>query len=789
MDLITLFKLILSLSLMGSIVAGIIIIFKALLGDKFGAKWQYYIWVLLVIRLVVPFTPQTSFNIPDLFANTSSNDAVTQEIAQNTVVNTTQQKVEGIAPTHKETNKTSGSMEQIPDATNVVATKTAAETVVKQIKSIMFDYKTLSLIWLAGVLVILLYILILNMRFNKRVSNMVQGKDSEANRILEECKLEMGIHTNIPIIYDTSAKTPFLFGLIRPKLITSFEVVSKLSPEEIRYVFLHELTHLKRKDIFINWIIVFLQAMNWFNPVIWYSFHRMKQDCEVACDAAVLEHINPKEHNMYGQTIINLLSLFSQSHAIPGTTGIVGKSQAKKRIAMISIFRKKSFAWSAVAIISAILIAGISMQVGCSLSDKQKSANSDNAVEQQTKDSDNDQKIDDNLVKKDFSLDKESWEKLNIFFSNFSEAKLPFFQKGKLPDDELIAFGIRHNILNNPETLEKIDHKEYNERISEENVKKSVEKYFGESYSKNKSIKAYSIEFSNGKKEEGFYLYSGNYYLIPINNNYQIDPARIPNGELVKFSQVTGMQENGNDLYTVFVNIYSLHGDDNNFQGKMYSEKPEEWAKKNTTQDLPILFTNAKATIRKMNDGRYILIDYVDIGKEAMQLSDIKDSKQDKDYSPNSVVVATKTTQSDTVSNNINKYIGVYKYQDKNNSNEDQYIVLENLNGKLEGRYYGTSDDFDEAREGYYPGFFVSNMRDLQIKDNTINYNIQLQDSDVFAKPIDLIYKSSKEISLEKNSKWDVRIRRHTCEYNGKIVNGEIQLEVDFGPRVFKKNK
>ncbi|MBM7856128.1 hypothetical protein JOC37_002558 [Desulfohalotomaculum tongense] len=134
----------------------------------------------------------------------------------------------------------------------------------------------------------------------------------------------------------------------------------------------------------------------------------------------------------------------------------------------------------------------------------------------------------------------------------------------------------------------------------------------------------------------------------------------------------------------------------------------------------------------------------------------------------------------------INKYEGVYRYKNRHDT-EDHYIVLEYVNGILQGRYYGTSDDFDDAREGYYVGFFVSDIKDLQIEGNAITFKLQLQDRDVFTKPIDLIYKSSQDIPLDKNPNWNIGLRKFSRDYKGEIINGEIQLETEFEKRVFKK--
>lgn len=135
-------------------------------------------------------------------------------------------------------------------------------------------------------------------------------------------------------------------------------------------------------------------------------------------------------------------------------------------------------------------------------------------------------------------------------------------------------------------------------------------------------------------------------------------------------------------------------------------------------------------------------------------------------------------------------YAGTYKYDyedDTESSPEDQYIVLEDRDGSYAGRYYGTSDDFDEAREGYLPGYFVVYMRELTIGEGTISFDIDLTEKDVFSKPIDLAYLGSDDIPLLNNPLWGQSLRKNNRHYTGTIENGEIRLEMDTGERVFKK--
>jgi beta-lactamase regulating signal transducer with metallopeptidase domain len=69
----------------------------------------------------------------------------------------------------------------------------------------------------------------------------------------------------------------FLYlSIISPHLLISL-LVDRLSEEELKFVFMHELAHIKRKDLLVNVVCMLIQAVYWFNPMIWYSIYKMKQ--------------------------------------------------------------------------------------------------------------------------------------------------------------------------------------------------------------------------------------------------------------------------------------------------------------------------------------------------------------------------------------------------------------------------------------------------------------------------------------------------------------------------------
>ncbi|UCE50047.1 MAG: PD40 domain-containing protein, partial [Phycisphaerales bacterium] len=151
-------------------------------------------------------------------------------------------------------------------------------------------------------------------------------------------------------------------GFLRPRLLLPKGMIEALSEQELRYVLLHELAHLKRHDIYIGWLVSLLQILHWFNPLVWLAFYRMRADRELACDALVLARTQSDEPKSYGRIIVSLVERFSRPQRLPGMAGILEtKAQLKRRVTMITRFKKNSYQWSPLAVALIIIIGCLSL--------------------------------------------------------------------------------------------------------------------------------------------------------------------------------------------------------------------------------------------------------------------------------------------------------------------------------------------------------------------------------------------------------------------------------------------
>jgi hypothetical protein len=142
---------------------------------------------------------------------------------------------------------------------------------------------------------------------------------------------------------------------------------------------------------------------------------------------------------------------------------------------------------------------------------------------------------------------------------------------------------------------------------------------------------------------------------------------------------------------------------------------------------------------------------------------------------------------------------GVYHYIYPDNTedlNEDHFIVLYNNGNNLKGRYYSTSDEFDENREGYLPGFFVTELKNIQYNRNTINFSISVDTSEIFSKQVPLSIKSSKDargngFKSYQHIRAFTNLSRLEKNYSGKVLGDTIYFkgEIPVFDRNFVKRK
>jgi beta-lactamase regulating signal transducer with metallopeptidase domain len=100
--------------------------------------------------------------------------------------------------------------------------------------------------------------------------------------------------------------SPAVVGILRVRVLLPSRLVSTLTREELEPLILHELAHVKRWDVAVSWLQVFLQILHWHHPAVWFANRRIRCVREEACDDRVLAATGRK-HTEYGSSLVKVL--------------------------------------------------------------------------------------------------------------------------------------------------------------------------------------------------------------------------------------------------------------------------------------------------------------------------------------------------------------------------------------------------------------------------------------------------------------------------------------------------
>lgn len=357
-----LWDIVLTTSYQGAIVGIVILLVKSILKNKLSAKWHYLIWMILIVKLILPFGPESKISIFNILPNETS--------TQNFIINTGTQ----VNTSNTELNYENADKELNKNVNNNFSNQSNSQEILNGNNSYTENtnnnvnnkasniFKFIPYIWAIVSINILAFSIIVYTILNIRLSkNNIQPSD-KLKEIFTIAKGKIKTGHKVKIVINKYISTPALSGVLKPKILLPTNMTN-LSDKELEYVFLHELSHYKRKDIFINYILLVLQAIHWFNPVIWYLLKKVREDIEFATDEKVLKILEEKEYKDYAKSILSVLEKVNASLFYPRLVSMANdKKKVEKRIRIIKdmkFTKKKQLMFTIVGIIVVLIIAPI----------------------------------------------------------------------------------------------------------------------------------------------------------------------------------------------------------------------------------------------------------------------------------------------------------------------------------------------------------------------------------------------------------------------------------------------
>ena len=321
------FYKLLFMSITASLIGVIIIVIRKCVDSKISPKWKYTLWFLVLISLMVSYRPISNFSL-------------TNEISQIKNISFRLQ--------YQEINKYNNNQNY------TLQPKAEHNQIMYQ--TIIFDI-ALPLIWFTISVISIAYLLVSKLHIEYKIKlNKVETCDNTII-IFDECKKILGIEKNIELITQSYLSSPAIIGIFKPKIILPDYYISDQS---LKFVLLHELCHYKRKDMVINYIMLFLSAIYWFNPLVFILFKLIREDMEILNDNYVLKYIDNKK----GYTL-SLVEILASTHNISFAPKILcmvdSKKNTERRIKMINLKDYFNHNKIVIAIISITIIITTSM--------------------------------------------------------------------------------------------------------------------------------------------------------------------------------------------------------------------------------------------------------------------------------------------------------------------------------------------------------------------------------------------------------------------------------------------
>lgn len=268
-----------SLSLGGAVVIGLLGVVARYSRGEYAARWRCWVWLILALRLLVPASllqenqsAPIQLQVPELVVEQPS----PQEPSKDS---------EGNSETDKGATQPNSELPGLSHAKH------------------MDPWRLIGMIWLTGVLATGGWALMCHLRFLAYVRRWGERvEDPESVRCFNEVGDELALKRRPALRSCKGLKAPMLAGMFRTVLLLPEKPLDR---SDLRYAFLHELIHFKRRDIWLKSAVLLACCLHWFNPALWYMGKLVERDTELACDEAVLDRLPPEEHAAYGRTILN----------------------------------------------------------------------------------------------------------------------------------------------------------------------------------------------------------------------------------------------------------------------------------------------------------------------------------------------------------------------------------------------------------------------------------------------------------------------------------------------------
>lgn len=389
------FKLLFSMSVSGSLMILVMLFMKTLLRNKISRQWQYYAWLIVIARLILPITPDESL-VGNLFrwagqASSWLGTAIAYDgdeslrtapqgdnLIDDTMLSLTDNGTGSGIFSHKGTlfedsastldEKSSEAAKSLRDGnmpgiagplqdgnesgTAVPLQEDNESGTVKLSQggnafenaepsvweNIAFGFGYLWIFWLAGVLILSVRKLTAYQSYTKYVrAGCREVEDIALLDLLAREEEWAGVKRPVELYVNSMVSSPMLLGLFHPCIVLP---TVDLPQGEFVCTVRHELIHYKRWDMLYKWLVQITVCLHWFNPLVYLMGRELGRACELSCDEAVIRSLDQQGRRSYGDTLLHAVRTGGK-YREPFTSVLLGESAELLRERLDAIMKYK----------------------------------------------------------------------------------------------------------------------------------------------------------------------------------------------------------------------------------------------------------------------------------------------------------------------------------------------------------------------------------------------------------------------------------------------------------------
>lgn len=269
-----LFPIVCNMSLTASVVILAVLAVRLLL-RRAPKVFSYALWAVVLFRLLCPVSVTSAVSLLGALGAPAQERSAVTSVVEYVPADIVRNMTPTVTPLPQEPFPAE-------PGENIVGTAPSVTQPAAPSSPLSGPVAVLTLTWLTGMALLLLYSVVSLLRLRRRLVGAVRLEDN------------IYLADYIP--------SPFVMGLFRPKIY----LPSTLTETERGYILRHEQYHLRRRDHVVKLLSFLALCVHWFNPLVWAAFILAGKDMEMSCDEAVVRELGEDIRADYSASLLSL---------------------------------------------------------------------------------------------------------------------------------------------------------------------------------------------------------------------------------------------------------------------------------------------------------------------------------------------------------------------------------------------------------------------------------------------------------------------------------------------------